>query len=75
MNTNNNYIDIINKYIHTIFLNYYINNNNIYFYCDFNSPLDKYKDVIINCSHIIFSNYDNYDICIETKNQFNIDIK
>ncbi len=36
---------------------------------EFNGSLDKYKDLLNKCTHLIFSNYDDYKICIETNNK------
>ena len=49
---------------------YFIKDGIIYFDCDFNEPLDDYIDIMKNCTQIIFSNYDDYVICIETKNKY-----
>jgi len=50
---------------------YMIKDGCVYFNCEFNEPLDNYIDIIKNCTQIVFSNYCNYTICIETKNQYN----
>ena len=49
---------------------YHIKDNCIYFNCNFNEPLDNYTDIIKNCTCIVFSNYDDYDVCIKIKNQY-----
>ena len=47
---------------------YLIKDGIMYFNYDFNEPLEDYTNIMKNCSQIIFSNYDDYVICIETKN-------
>ncbi len=37
----------------------------------FNGSLDKYKDSLNKCTHLIFSNYDDWKLCIKTDNQRN----
>jgi len=49
---------------------YYIKDECIYFNCEFNESLDNYINVMKNCKKIIFSNYYDYVICIQTKNHF-----
>ena len=49
---------------------YNIHEDTIIFNCDFNDSLDKYNDIIKNYKKIIFSNYNDYKICIETNNKF-----
>ncbi len=49
---------------------YIIKDGCIYFDWTFNEPLDNYTDIMKNYTQIIFSNYSDYVICIETKNQY-----
>ena len=52
--------------------------NNVYWICEdkfifkpeFNESIDKYIDIIKNYSQLIFSNYDDLEICIETNNKY-----
>ena len=49
---------------------YYIDNDTIIFNYEFNEPLDKYIEIIKNYKKLIFSDYDDYKICIETNNKW-----
>ena len=42
---------------------------------DFIEPLENYTDIMKNHIQIIFLNYSNYDVCIETINNYNIGFK
>ena len=52
--------------------------NNVYWICEdkfifkpeFNESIDKYIDIIKNYSQLIFSNFDDFEICIETNNKY-----
>jgi hypothetical protein len=51
-------------------MEYYINDDTIIFNYKFNEPLDNYIGAIKNCKKIIFSDYDDYKICMETNNKY-----
>ena len=51
-------------------INYYISDDAVIFDCYFNQPLDRYTDIIKNYKKIIFSNYKDYKICLETNNEY-----
>ena len=42
-------------------IKYYTRDNWICFRYNFNEPLDNYTDIIINCTQIIFLDYDDND--------------
>ena len=49
--------------------NYWVYNNEILvFKPDFDESLDKYIDIISQYDKLIFSDYDNVEICIKTNN-------
>ena len=48
---------------------YWIHKDKFIFKPKFNEPVDKYIDIIKNYSQLIFSDYDDLEICIETNNQ------
>ena len=50
---------------------YYIDESTIIFNCKFNEPLGKYISIFKNVKQIIFSNYSDYEIYIQTKNIYN----
>ena len=49
---------------------YYINDDTIIFNCEFNEPLDEYIGIITNYKKLIFSNYHDYKLCLETNNNY-----
>ncbi len=49
---------------------YWIYENKFIFKPDFNKSIDIYKDIICNCCELIFSNYNHYNITIETNNNY-----
>src|SRR3990167_5408839 len=49
---------------------YWIYENKIIFKPKFNAKLDNYFDIISKYNELIFSNYDDYNIIIETNNYF-----
>ena len=49
---------------------YWIYEDKFIFKPEFNEPIDKYVDIIKNYSQLIFSNYDDLEICIETNNDY-----
>jgi len=51
---------------------YLIKDGIMCFNWDFDEPFDDYTDIMKNCSQIIFSNYDNYELCIKTKNRYDL---
>ena len=51
--------------------NYWIYEDSFIFKPDFNEPIDDYIDIIKNYKKLIFSNYNDLEICIETNNNFN----
>ena len=50
--------------------NYWIWNDNTLVFKPFNKPLDDYINIISKYDKLIFSNYRDIDICIETNNQY-----
>src|SRR3990167_10304600 len=54
---------------------YWIYKNKIIFKPNFNDKLDNYFNIISNYDELIFSNYDNYNIAIETNNTYCKDYK
>ena len=50
---------------------YYVYEGTIIFNCEFDEPLDEYIGIIKNYKKLIFSNYPNYRLCIETNNEYN----
>src|SRR3990167_11009185 len=49
---------------------YWIYENKIIFKPEFNDKLDNYLDIISKCNELIFSNYDDYNIEIETNGKY-----
>ena len=49
---------------------YWIYKNKIIFKPNFNDKLDNYIDIISNYDELIFSNYDDFNITIETNNKY-----
>ena len=49
---------------------YWIHEDKFIFKPDFNEPIDKYIDIIKNYSQLIFSDYDDLKICVETNNEY-----
>ena len=52
------------------FEKYWIYEDYFIFKPEFNYELNIYQNMIIKYKNLIFSNYDNYEICIETNNIF-----
>ena len=52
--------------------NYLLSDNKIIFKPDFNEPIDKYFEIISKCNGIIFGNYDELEIVLETNNIYNV---
>ncbi len=50
---------------------YWIKYNCLIFKPKFNASLNKYADLLSKYSHLIFSNYNDWKICIETDNVYN----
>ena len=53
--------------------NYWIVEDKFIFGYSFNSPLDKYIGIIGKYNQLIFSNYDDLKITLETNNMHNIE--
>ena len=49
---------------------YYTDDSIIIFNREFNEPLDKYIGIINHYKKLIFSNYQDYKLCIETNNKW-----
>jgi len=49
---------------------YWIHDDKFIFKPEFNEPIDKYVGVIKNYSQLIFSDYDDLEIYIETNNKY-----
>jgi hypothetical protein len=49
---------------------YWIQDNKFIFKPEFNEPIDKYYDLISNYNTLIFSNYNDVNICIKTNNLY-----
>ena len=49
------------------------NDNTLVFKPEFNKPLDDYINIISKYNKLIFSNYNDIDICIETNNEYEFD--
>jgi hypothetical protein len=49
---------------------YWLIENKIIFKPKFNSSLDIYDNLLCKCNELIFSNYHDLQICIETSNKF-----
>ena len=50
--------------------NYWIYEDSFIFKPEFNEPIDDYIDIIKNYKKLIFSNYNDFKICIETNNNY-----
>ncbi len=50
--------------------NYWTYGDYFIFKPEFNEPIDDYIEIIKNYTKLIFSNYDDLDICIKTKNEY-----
>ena len=51
---------------------YWIYEDYFIFKPEFNEELDDYVELLLNYKKLIFSDYDDYKICIETNNKFEI---
>ena len=49
---------------------YWILDNKLIFKPKFNESIEKYYDLISNYDTLIFSNYNDVNICIETNNKY-----
>ncbi len=49
---------------------HWIVENHLIFKHEFNDSLDKYANLLNKYIHLIFSNYDNWKICIKTDNEY-----
>ncbi len=53
--------------------NYWIYEDCFIFKPNFNKPIDEYVEIIKNYNKLIFSNYDDLELYIETNNEYNFD--
>jgi phage anti-repressor protein len=53
---------------------YWIYENKFIFKPEFNNQIDEYYELISNYDELIFSNYDDLNILLETKNNYNENI-
>ena len=51
-------------------IDYWLFDNKIIFKPKFNSSLGTYDELLSQCNELVFSNYDDVLICIETDNKF-----
>ncbi len=59
---------IMNELIETS--DYWIVDEHLIFKPEFDDSLDKYTNLLNKCTHLIFSNYDDWKICIKTNNKY-----